>query len=188
MKILELRDFGDKSRAEHPSLILTTDSSVVRDNRPVFLPELSKRWRCDFMVGYLMCRLGKSISEKFAPRYYDMMTLCVRFVPLDIVKPEGSNTENWSSWATGFDGGLAIGSWIDVENIKSVDITMPQCVTFGSINPPITKAINVLSKVMMIKTGDIIIPPMPLFSCDINIGDRIDAQINGQSVLHFNVK
>ena len=105
MKILELRDFGDKSRAEHPSLILTTDSSVVRDNRPVFLPELSKRWRCDFMVGYLMCRLGKSISEKFAPRYYDMMTLCVRFVPLDIVKPEGSNTENWSSWATGFDGG-----------------------------------------------------------------------------------
>lgn len=185
MKILELRDFGDK---KHPSLILTTDSSIVRDNRPVFLPEISKRWRCDFMIGFLMCRLGKSISEKFAPRYYDMMTLCVRFVPLDIVSPNESSSENWSPWATGFDGALAIGTWIDVATIKSVDITMPQCVTFGSINAPISKAINILSKHMIIKTGDIVIPPMPFFSCDINIGDRIDGQINGQSVLHFNVK
>lgn len=188
MKILELRDFGNNSNAGLPTLILTTDSSVVRDNRPVFLPEISKRWRCDFMVGYLICRLGKSIAERFASRYYDMMTLFARFVPLDIVAPEGSTTENWTAWATGFDGALAIGSWVDAATIKSVDIIKPQCVSLGAVPANINKSINLLSKSMVIKTGDIVIPPSPLFSCDINIGDHVEAQINGQSVLHFNIK
>lgn len=188
MKILELRDFGDKETAALPSLILTTDSSIIRDNRPVFLPEISRRWRCDFSLAYLVSRLGKSIAERFAPRYYDMMTLCARFVPLDIVSPEGCTGENWTPWATAFDGALAIGAWTDAAPVKSVDITSPQSISFSGVIPPIAKAIKILSKEMIIKTGDIIIPPSPLFSCDISIGDRVEASVNRQEILRFNIK
>ena len=188
MKILELRDFGDKINAELPTLILTTDSSVIRDNRPVFLPEISQRWSCEFSVAYQICRLGKSISEKFAPRYYDMMTLCARFLPLDIVEPNGKTAVNWTPWATAFDGALALGGWIDNATVKTIDITSPQCISFGNALPPINKAIKMLSKNMIIKTGDIIIPPMPLYRCEINIGDRVEASLNGVETLKFNVK
>lgn len=188
MKILELRDSGDKENAVLPSLILTTDSSIIRDNRPVFLPEISRRWRCDFSLAYLVCRLGKSIAERFAPRYYDMMTLCARFVPLDIVSPEGSAGENWTPWATAFDGALATGTWIEAAPVKSVDISSPQSITFSNVMPPIGKSIKLLSKDMIIKTGDIIIPPSPIFSCGINIGDRIKASVNGHEVFGFNIK
>ncbi len=188
MKILELRDSGSKANGSLPTLILTTDSSIIRDNRPVFLPEISRRWRCDFSVAYLISRLGKSIAEKFAPRYYDMMTLCVRLVPLDIVSPEGSDTECWTPWATAFDGALALGKWIDAATVKTVDIRAPQSITFSNVMPPVTKSIKLLSKDMVIKTGDIIIPPAPLLSCDIKIGDRVEASVNGQEVLKFNIK
>lgn len=188
MKILELRDFGSKETASRPSLILTTDSSVIRDNRPVFLPEISQRWRCDFSIAYLISRLGKSIAERFASRYYDMMTLCVRFVPLDIVGTGGSSPENWTPWGTAFDGAVAMGKWIDSGPIKTVDISSPQSITFSNVIPPVTKAIKILSKDMMLKTGDIIIPPTPLFQCDINIGDRIEASVNGGEVMKFNIK
>lgn len=188
MKILELRDFGDKENAALPSLILTTDSSITRDNRPVFLPEISRRWRCDFSLAYLVSRLGKSIAERFAPRYYDMMTLCARLVPLDIVSPEGCAGEEWTPWATAFDGALAMGTWIDTASVKSVGITSPQSITFSNVISPVAKAIRILSKDMIIKTGDIIIPPTPLFSCGISIGDRIEASVNGQDVLRFNIK
>lgn len=188
MKILELRDFGSKDNAALPQLILTTDSSVVRDNRPVFLPEISRRWRCDFSTAYLISRLGKSIAEKFAPRYYDMMTLCVRFVPLDIVEPAGSTTENWTPWATAFDGALAIGTWIDAATIKTVDIAAPRSISFSNATPPVNKALKMLSRDMIIKTGDIIIPPSPLFSCEVGIGDRVEASVNGTEVLKFNIK
>lgn len=187
MKILELRDFGSQGNPALPTLILTTDSSAVRDNRPVFLPEISKRWRCDFSIAFLISRLGKSIAERFAPRYYDMMTLCTRFVPLDMVA--GSDgSEQWTPWATAFDGALAIGGWIDAAPVKTVDITAPRSISFSNVATPIAKAIKTLSKDMIIKTGDIIIPPAPLFSCDIAIGDRVEASVNGLRLLEFNVK
>lgn len=188
MKILELRDFGNADGTSLPTFILTTDSSVTRGNRPVFLPEISQRWRCDFSVAYLVSRLGKSIAERFAPRYYDMMTLCARFVPLDIVAPDGNMPERWIPWATAFDGALAMGTWIDCAPVKTVDITAPRSITLGNIVPAVTRAIRMLSAEMMIKTGDIIIPPAPLFQCDISIGDRIEAGINGQELLKFNIK
>lgn len=186
MKILELRNFGNGDKSSLPTLILTTDSSVVRDNRPVFLPEISKRWRCDFSIAYLICRLGKSIAEKFAPRYYDMMTLSARLVPLDIVEANG--TQNWTPWATAFDGAMALGAWIDATAVKSVAISSPQSISFSSVPGTITKAIKTLSKDMIIKTGDIIIPPAPVYSCPVSIGDRIEASLNGLDVLSFNLK
>lgn len=188
MKILELRDFGNTADMGRPTFILTTDSSVTHGNRPVFLPEISKRWRCDFSVAYLVCRLGKSIAERFATRYYDMMTLCVRFVPLDIVTPRKGEPERWTPWATAFDGALAIGTWIDRAPIGKVDIAAPSSVTLENVAPPASRTIRMLSTWMIIKTGDIIIPPAPIFQCDVDTGDRVEATINGTEVLKFNIK
>lgn len=184
MKILELRHAGSSGGAL-PTLILTTDSSTVRDGRPVFLPDISKLWRCDFAIAYQMCRLGKSIGEKFAARYYDMMTLTARMVPLDMV---GEDDCQWSPWATAFDGALALGRWIEVAPVTSVGIVRPQSVSLGAVRTGINRAVKMLSSEMIIKTGDIIIPSTPLHSMEIKIGDSVEASVNGECLLKFNVK
>jgi len=188
MKILELRDFGNADGTSPPTFILTTDSSMTRGNRPVFLPGISQRWRCDFSVAYLVSRLGKSIAERFAPRYYDMMTLCVRFVPLDIVVPEEGAAERWTPWATAFDGALAMGSWIGAAPVSEIRIASPHAMTSGDVTSDIDRSIRILSYGMMIKTGDIIIPPSPVFQCGVETDDRVEACINGQEVLKFSIK
>lgn len=191
MKILELRNFGDNNRL--PLLTLTTDSSIVRDNRPVFLPELSENWRCDFMTAYQINRLGKSIAERFAHRYYNMMTVITRFVPLDMIQTEESDNEagtstTWPVWGTAFDGALALGKWLPVSEIKTVEIKSPENAVFHSLKPDIDKALCMLSRNMIIKTGDIIIPPGPIYNCPVKIGEHVEVQLNDTEILKFNLK
>lgn len=187
MKILELRDFGDAHRGSLPPLILTTDSSVVRDNKPVFLPEISERWRCDFMLAFTICRLGKAIAERFASRYYDKATVAVRFVPLDMAG-KGDGSALLTPWATAFDGAMALGRPVNWTGAMNIVISSPCKAEIKCAAPPVDKAISLLSQDMIIKTGDMIIPPGLLASCDVAIGDRVEATVNGAPILKFNVK
>lgn len=188
MKILELKYFGDPAGNIPPAVTLTTDSSAVRDNRPVFLPELSERWRCDFMPAYIINHLGKSISERFAARYYDKMTVAARFIPLDIM-PSNDNTQSFTTaWATAFDGAIALGKPVGASSAISVVIKSPCDIATGVINLEIDRAISILSSAMTLKTGDIIIPPSILHSCDIAIGDHVEVAIGNETALNFNVR
>lgn len=139
------------------------------------------------MVAYLLCRLGKSISCRFASRYYDRMTVAVRFVPVDMTG-DGREREQWTPWATAFDGALALGAPVQCAPAADIDITAPLTAAIKGVAPPVDMAVAMLSENMIIKTGDIIIPPAPIFSCPVKIGDRVEASIDGNTVLRFNVK
>lgn len=188
MKILELKYFGEAAENIPPVVTLTTDSSAVRDNRPVFLPELSEHWRCDFMPAYIINHLGKSISERFAPRYYDKMTIAARFIPLDIMPSNDDIQAPATAWATAFDGAIALGRPVEAATAVCAVIKSPCDLTTGTIYPEIDRAISLLSSAMTLKTGDIIIPPSILHSCDIAIGDHVEVATGGETVLSFNVK
>lgn len=188
MKILELKDFGNIANGVPPSLTLTTDSSAVRDNRPVFLPEMSQRWRCDFMPAYFISRLGKTISQRFAGRYFEKMTVAARFVPLDLLPASGDSTPRATAWVTAFDGAIAIGKAVEAADIINAEIKSPGNSITATAATEIDRAISLLSSIMTIKTGDIIIPPAILGSCSVGIGDHIEVTAGGEKVLCFNLK
>lgn len=186
MKLLELN--GNFSDGRLPGLILATDSSLVKDGRPVFLPEISQKWECRLSVAYRISRLGKTISQRFAKRYIDAMTLTARFVPTDLINELSKRGESLSPWATAFDGAVAIGKWQELKDRMTVRIMSPAESEFTISDLPIDEAIARLSESFILKTGDIIVPGPPILSFGTAIGAHITAAIDNNDILTFNVK
>ena len=69
MKIIRVIALDPVLRLEfHP------DSALVLQGRPLFMPEEGEGWQAQICLAVKISRLGKNISEKFAPRYYDAVS------------------------------------------------------------------------------------------------------------------
>lgn len=189
MKLLDLSE-NISDDPTLPSLILTPDSAIQRDGRPVFLPEISSHWTCHVSIAYRISRLGKTIGRKFASRYYDAMTLAARMVPLDLCRELEKKGDRLSPFATAFDGAVALGTWIPVEPSCKITVTSPT--TADSAFPPdngaIDSAIELLSRSFIFKTGDIVIPSPPLLSFPAEIDSRVKITAGSSPILKFKIK
>jgi hypothetical protein len=167
-------------------LILTTDSAIQRDGKPLFPPEISENWELALTIAYRIARLGKSIAARFAPRYYDAYTIAARLIPLDLVD---NISQPLSPLATAFDGAMAMGRWIEIEPQAEVAVSQPLQLSSSTFNPEaINTAIDNLSRSFILKTGDVIIPSAPIARFSVAIDTKIEASLNNQNVLSFRIK
>ena len=58
-----------------PVIFTQADSSLLKDGKPFFVPDHLGRIDYETEVVVRICRLGKSIPEQFAHRYYDAFTV-----------------------------------------------------------------------------------------------------------------
>lgn len=191
MKLIEYRHIPGQTT---PLALLATDSSITLPGKPVFLPEFAPRWSIEISVGYIVSRLGKSIPERFAPRYYDSATLIARFVPHD---PKICAGSPYSPLLTAFDGALARGIALPAADFytgKSVKVTLSGAVAAEKsctlAAPVIDADIHELSGYFILKTGDIIVSGSPIFSFEILPETHVRATFSDSSdaLLSFNVK
>lgn len=173
-----------------PTLMLATDSSIAVNGKPVFLPEISERWQACVMVAYRISRLGKSIPERFATRYYDAIAAAVRLLPLDLIDRLSPQSEANSPLATAFDGALALGRWIPLEDVSTpkIQIATPTDRSAGFNAETINREIEYLSRSFILKNGDVVALHTPLPDFPIAINDRIQVSISGIQSLAFNIK
>ncbi len=185
MKYLEIQRIAGKSL---PSLTLATDSSIAVNGKPVFLPDFSSRWELRLYPAYRISRLGKTISERFAPRYYDAVTLAARLVPLDLVDRLRVQGESLSPLAMAFDGAIALGRWLPLTDSAEVPVSS----TAGACDPIRSKIINseieYLSRGFILKNGDVIACGDPLLVTPAYIDTRFEASIGDRVALSFNIK
>ena len=66
-----------------------------------------------------ICRLGKTIPERFSHRYYDAVTVGIDFTARDLQKKLKEQGLPWEL-SKSFDGAAALGSWIEKD--KFLDI------------------------------------------------------------------
>ena len=64
-------------------------------------------------------RLGKNISERFARRYYDAVTVGIDFTARDLQQKFRAEGKPWEL-CKGFDNSAAIGEWIPVERFADI--------------------------------------------------------------------
>ena len=67
-----------------PVVFLKPDSALLKNNKPFFLPDFSENIHYEVEVVVKISKLGKSISSKFAHRYYDEVTLGIDITARDI--------------------------------------------------------------------------------------------------------
>lgn len=169
MKLIALTREPGSSVAEFPDARLFPDSAITLPGKPLFLPDFTPSWEAHLLIGVRVSRLGKDISPRFASRYYDAVSLLLRFVPL----PESVFP---GALASAFDGSIQQGSWMLLERtldepleVKCGDISL-------SISPEdlaLDRALSAISHYLTIRNGDIICPATLPVRLPVAVGDNI---------------
>jgi acylpyruvate hydrolase len=179
-----------------PVVFLKPDSSILKKNKPFFLPDFSDNIHYEVEVVIKISKLGKGISAKFAPRYYDEVTVGIDITARDIQSRMASAGLPWEL-SKCFDGAAPLGDFIpvtsviDMENLdfrleinnKVVQQSNTCDMIFG-----FNEIIEYVSKFFTLKTGDLIFSGTPSGVGKLNRNDNLVAWLNDKPLLDFQIK
>ena len=107
---------GTFNKPEEPVIFCKTDSALLKNGKPFFIPDDLGRIEYEGELVVRICRLGKSIPVRFAHRYYDALTVGVDFTARELQAKLRAKGLPWEL-SKGFDGSAAIGEWIPKEKL-----------------------------------------------------------------------
>ena len=181
---------------DKPVFFLKPDSALVIQNRPFFYPDFSSEIHHEIEIVLKINRLGRSVAEEFANRYYKEIGLGVDFTARDLQDECKKKGLPWEI-AKGFDYSAPISKFIPIdqfEDIQNLDFRLDingQTVQNGNTRDMIfsfDKIIAYVSKFMTLKTGDLIYTGTPSGVGPVRIGDRLEGWVGSMKMLNFLVK
>lgn len=181
---------------ESPVFFLKPDTSLVKNNNPVYYPEFTNELHYEAEIVLKISKKGKYISELFAHKYYNSITLGIDFTARDLQRKCKEKSLPWEI-SKAFDNSAPIGMFIDVNNIKSPeainftlkinDCTVQKGNTTNMIFSP-AKIISYISQFITLKEGDLIFTGTPAGVGTVNIGDRLTGSIENKTLIDFIIK
>ena len=111
---------GTLYKPETPVVFTKADSALLKDSKPFFVPDFMGRIDYETELVVRISRLGKCISQRFAHRYYDAVTVGIDFTARDLQRKLRAEGLPWEL-CKGFDGSAALGKWLPIERFRSVD-------------------------------------------------------------------
>lgn len=187
---------GKVFKPEEPVIFLKADSSLLKDHKPFFIPDFMGRIDYETEIVVRISRLGKSIPERFAHRYYDAVTVGIDFTARDMQAKARKEGLPWDI-CKGFDGAACIGEWIEKDRFLSLDALdfhldiNGKTVQKGSTSDMLYKIdeiIAYISKFYTLKTGDMIYTGTPAGVGPVYIDDHLEGYMENLKVLDFNCK
>jgi len=181
---------------EVPVVFLKPDSSILKNNKPFFLPEFSDNIQYEVEVVIKIARLGKGISSKFAPRYFNEVTLGIDITARDLQSRQVSAGMPWEI-SKCFDGAAPIGSFVPVNSAKdmgNLDFRLEindKVVQKGNTSDMIfgfNEIIEYVSKFFTLKTGDLIFTGTPSGVGQLKRNDNLVAFLEDKPVMDFMIK
>ena len=189
------------------------DTALLKDGKPFFIPDFANPCTIQGHLVVRICRLGRSISERFAHRYYDAVTVGATFTAENLRQELAEAQRPWDL-AVGFDGAAAIGKMIPLYAPKQQTQTedevgvnlhfkpLPGDIKFSILNGEtkivegvstmmrnhIDKVIAQVSKHYTLRQGDLIFTGSPTLPQTVGINDKIMGYLGSEKVLQFNVK
>ena len=179
-----------------PIFFLKADSSLILDNRPFYLPDFSNDIHHEVEIVVKINRLGKNIAPEFANRYYDEIGIGIDFTARDLQKKCKEKGLPWAV-AKAFDGAAPLGEFVsktkfeDLSNINfhlDIDGNTVQNGNTKDMIFTIDVLIAYLSRFMTLKIGDLIYTGTPEGVGAVKIGNRLQAYIENEKLLDFQVK
>lgn len=165
MKIICFSKIGDTIQ-----MVLKGDSSLLVNRKPFFIPDWSTDVRMTPCVVLRVSRLGKNIDSRFANRYYDSMALGVNIIAADYVAQ--------GDWVRGFafDYSLPVGEFAPIER------------PIEGLVLDIDTAVEIASKVMTIRQGDLIVVDRDIAARALLPEEVIREEKDGKEVLYCKIK
>ena len=179
-----------------PVVFLKPDSSLLKNNKPFFLPDFSDNIQFEVEVVIKICKLGKGISAKYASRYYDEVTLGIDITARDIQSRQAKAGMPWEL-SKCFDGAAPIGSFLPVNSVKdigNIDFSLEindKIVQKSNTSDMIfgfNEIIEYVSKFFTLKTGDLIFTGTPSGVGQLKKNDNLVAFLDNKPLLDFMIK
>lgn len=187
---------GTLYKPEEPVIFTKADSSLLKDGKPFFLPEEMGRVDYETELVVRICKLGKSIPQRFAHRYYDAVTVGIDFTARELQQRLRAEGKPWDL-CKGFDGAAVIGQWVDIAKFRDIQAihfhldVNGHTVQQGCSSDMLFKVdeiIAYISRYFTLKTGDLLYTGTPVGVGPVHINDHLTGWIDDRKVLEFNVK
>jgi len=190
------KELSYKELPKEPVIFMKPDTALLRENKPFFLPDFSDDVQYETELVFHICKMGKNISEKFAPRYYDTVGLGIDFTARDLQRKFKESGNPWEL-CKGFDNSAPVSEFIPKEELGdlsslpfSLDMngTTVQQGNSSDMIFNIDAVIAYVSRFFTLKVGDLIFTGTPVGVGKVKIGDRLEGYLAGRKLLDFQVE
>lgn len=202
MKIICIgRNYADHAKElgnsipKEPVIFLKPDTAILPKKNPFFIPDFSDDLHHELELVVRINRVGKSIEERFAHRYYNQVTVGIDFTARDIQRDCKEKGLPWEK-AKAFDGSAPIGEWLELESldIQNLNIELKkngETVQLGNTKDmlfTVDKLIEEISKYFTLKIGDLLFTGTPSGAGAISRNDELEAFLEDRSLLKLRIK
>jgi acylpyruvate hydrolase len=203
MKIICIgRNYADHAKEmksevpAEPVFFLKPDTALLPKRNPFFIPSFSNDVHHELELVVRINRVGKSIEEKFAKRYYNEISVGIDFTARDIQAECKTKGLPWEK-AKAFDGSAPVGDFIllkEDHNIQDLEITLKknneivQKVNTSEMIFTVNQIISYVSQFITLKIGDLIFTGTPAGVGPVAINDQLEAFIGDERLLKLNIK
>ena len=175
-----------------PMFFVKPDTALLRTHI-FYIPPFSNNIHYELELVVKIKKVGKSISKKFAHKYYDEISLGLDLTARDLQEECKEKGMPWEI-AKGFDSSAPIGKWYQKKNLKSLNFYLlknGEKVQEG--NPlqmvfDIDRIIEYVSKFMTLKKGDLIFTGTPSGVGKIEVNDVFEAFLDGKKTMDLRIK
>lgn len=188
------KELNQGNLPKQPVIFMKPETSLLRDNKPFFLPDFSSQIDYETEIVLRISKMGKNISEKFADRYYDAIGLGIDFTARDLQNEFKANGTPWEL-CKAFDNSAPISQFLPKEdfNLSNLNFSLNingEMVQKGNTKDMIfspEKIISFVSRFFTLKTGDLIFTGTPVGVGPVKIGDHLEGFIEDQKLLDFSI-
>ena len=190
------RELGNQAPAE-PVVFLKPQSAILSHKHPFYIPEWTQDVHHELELVVKFNRLGKTISESHASRYYDEVGLGIDFTARDIQTQLKAKGHPWER-AKAFDGSAVVGQFMKLTDLgKEVQDLQFQLTNRGQVVQEghtkdmlfsVDRLISEVSKFMTIKVGDLLFTGTPAGVAAVRPQDRLVGTLEGNDLLAVNIR
>ena len=181
---------------QEPVIFMKPDSALLKDSKPFFIPDFCEQVDYETEMVVRICRLGKNISERFAHRYYDAVTVGIDFTARDLQRKFRAEGKPWEL-CKGFDSSAAIGDWVPVEKLNdiqkvnfhlNIDGKTVQQGNTADMLFSVDQIIAYVSRFFTLKIGDLLFTGTPVGVGPVQIGNHLEGFLENEKLLDFYIR
>ncbi|WP_339924283.1 fumarylacetoacetate hydrolase family protein [uncultured Cyclobacterium sp.] len=186
----------NNEKPDAPVVFMKPDTALLRNNAPFYHPEYSDNIHHEVELVLKISKEGKYVQQKFAHKYYNEIGIGIDFTARDLQQKCKDKGLPWEI-AKAFNGSAPLGEFKpvaffpDLANINfHLDINGERRQTGNTslLLFPFDVIIAYVSKFFTLKIGDLIYTGTPAGVGKVNIGDRLEAYVEDEKLLDFEIK
>lgn len=193
-----IKELDSGSAPAEPMFFLKPDTALLRNNDPFYIPSFSNEIHYETELVVRIKKAGRSISERFAHKYYDEVGLGIDFTARDLQREAVAKGHPWEK-CKGFDHSAAVSpEFVKLPelgvNIQELHFEMKlngeirQSGDTSHMIFSVDRVISHVSQFIMLRMGDLLFTGTPAGVGPVHRGDNITATLGGRKLLDFDIR